>query len=79
MFTENQNSALESATGLTEMLVLAAVVLIALLAIGIVFSRLYTRSSKEVAFVRTGFGGQKVIMNGGAIVCRCFMTSSRST
>ncbi|KZL14342.1 flotillin family protein [Pseudovibrio sp. Ad37] len=68
MFTENQNSALESATGLTEMLVLAAVVLIALLAIGIVFSRLYTRSSKEVAFVRTGFGGQKVIMNGGAIV-----------
>src|SRR5258705_5322711 len=29
---------------------------------------LYRRSSKEVAFVRTGFGGQKVVMNGGAFV-----------
>ncbi|MEM9489729.1 MAG: SPFH domain-containing protein, partial [Myxococcota bacterium] len=28
----------------------------------------YRRSSKEVSFVRTGFGGQKVIMNGGALV-----------
>ncbi|MEO1553923.1 MAG: flotillin domain-containing protein [Pseudomonadota bacterium] len=33
-----------------------------------VFARLYRRSSKEVSFVRTGFGGQKVIMNGGALV-----------
>lgn len=31
-------------------------------------ARLYTRASKEVSFVRTGFGGEKVIMNGGAIV-----------
>ena len=29
---------------------------------------LYLRSSKERAFVRTGFGGQKVVMNGGAFV-----------
>ena len=29
---------------------------------------LYQRSSKEVAFVRTGFGGEKVILNGGALV-----------
>ena len=29
---------------------------------------LYLRSSKERAFVRTGFGGQKVVMNGGALV-----------
>ena len=29
---------------------------------------LYRRSSKEVAFVRTGLGGQKVVMNGGAFV-----------
>ena len=39
-----------------------------LLLSGLVFSRLYRRSSKEVSFVRTGFGGQKVIMNGGALV-----------
>ena len=29
---------------------------------------LYRRSSKETSFVRTGFGGQKVVMNGGAFV-----------
>jgi uncharacterized membrane protein YqiK len=29
---------------------------------------LYLRSSKERAFVRTGLGGQRVVMNGGALV-----------
>jgi uncharacterized membrane protein YqiK len=29
---------------------------------------LYRRSSKETAYVRTGLGGQKVLMNGGAFV-----------
>ena len=29
---------------------------------------LYLRSSKERAFVRTGLGGQKVVLNGGAFV-----------
>src|SRR5437764_7198085 len=29
---------------------------------------LYLRSSKERAFVRTGLGGQRVVMNGGAFV-----------
>lgn len=44
------------------------VVFIVLVTIGLILSRLYRRSSKEVSFVRTGFGGQKVIMNGGALV-----------
>ncbi len=43
-------------------------VLVGLLAIGLIMARLYRRASKEVSFVRTGFGGQKVIMNGGAMV-----------
>src|SRR3982074_740330 len=39
------------------------------LAIGVgLFHWLYLRSSKERAFVRTGMGGQKVVMNGGAFV-----------
>lgn len=46
----------------------AAVIIVALMVIGMIFSRLYKRSSKELAYVRTGFGGQKVIMNGGALV-----------
>lgn len=41
---------------------------IALLTLGLMVSRLYRRASKETSFVRTGFGGQKVIMNGGALV-----------
>lgn len=48
--------------------VLAAVILIGVFALGFIFSRLYVRSTKESAFVRTGFGGQKVVMNGGALV-----------
>lgn len=32
----------------------------ALLIIGMILSRLYQRASKEISFVRTGFGGQKV-------------------
>ncbi|MEX0300717.1 MAG: flotillin family protein [Kordiimonas sp.] len=39
-----------------------------MLTIGIILARLYQRASKEISFVRTGFGGQKVIMNGGALV-----------
>lgn len=51
---------------------IAGIALLGLLAIGLVFSRLYRRSSKELAFVRTGLGGQKVVMDGGAIVLPVF-------
>jgi len=33
---------------------------------------LYRRASKEIAFVRTGVGGEKVVMNGGALVLPVF-------
>lgn len=46
----------------------AGFILVALMAIGFILARLYKRSSKEVSFVRTGFRGQRVILNGGAIV-----------
>nr|WP_315209590.1 flotillin domain-containing protein [uncultured Albidiferax sp.] len=50
----------------------AGIILFALVLIGAVFARLYHRASKETAFVRTGLGGQKVIMDGGAIVLPIF-------
>lgn len=53
---------------LIEILVLAGVGVAALLVLGLIFARLYKRASKETAFVRTGFGGEKVVMNGGALV-----------
>lgn len=54
--------------GFADILISVGFVLVALVTMGLIFSRLYKRSSKEVAFVRTGLGGQKVIMNGGALV-----------
>lgn len=55
-------------TSFYAVLITAAIIFIAIITIGMIFARLYHRSSKEVSFVRTGFGGQKVIMNGGALV-----------
>ncbi|MCA3216612.1 MAG: flotillin family protein [Betaproteobacteria bacterium] len=57
---------------LFEIGILAGISLIALFTIGFVFSRLYRRSTKETSFVRTGLGGQKVIMDGGAVVLPVF-------
>ncbi len=57
-----------SSNNLPEILILALIVIIALLAIGLIFAKLYKRATKETAFVRTGLGGEKVIKDGGAIV-----------
>ncbi|MEO6280034.1 flotillin domain-containing protein [Roseateles sp.] len=57
---------------LIEIAGIAGIALLGLLTIGFVFARLYKRSTKELAFVRTGLGGQKVIMDGGAIVLPVF-------
>ncbi|MBE9578149.1 flotillin family protein [Moraxella sp. K127] len=53
---------------LISILITAGVILVALVILGLILTRLYRRASKEVSFVRTGFGGEKVIVNGGAIV-----------
>nr|WP_226638318.1 flotillin domain-containing protein [Novosphingobium profundi] len=59
-------------TGLYSIAVLVGAVVVALMAIGIVMARLYKRASKEIAFVRTGVGGERVVMNGGALVLPVF-------
>jgi uncharacterized membrane protein YqiK len=49
--------------------ILGLIVVAIVVAIGVwLLHWLYLRSSKERAFVRTGLGGQKVVMNGGALV-----------
>ena len=53
---------------MTDILILAAIVVVAIFALGLIMARLYRRASKELSFVRTGMGGQKVIINGGALV-----------
>ncbi len=59
---------METGSGLITIGFIAVIIVFALLAIGLILSRLYRRATKEISFVRTGFGGQKVIMNGGALV-----------
>lgn len=46
--------------------------IILLFAIGLIFARLYRRASKEMAFVRTGLGGSRVILDGGALLLPVF-------
>jgi uncharacterized membrane protein YqiK len=50
-------------------IVVIVIILAIIVAVAVYFMNwLYRRSSKEVAFVRTGLGGQKVVVNGGAFV-----------
>jgi uncharacterized membrane protein YqiK len=53
--------------------ILTIIIAIILIAAGIWFIRsFYRRSSKDIAFVRTGLGGQKVIIDGAAFVFPIF-------
>lgn len=53
-------------------LIYAGIILVGLIVMGLIVARLYRRATKERAFVRTGLGGQKVVLNGGAIVMPVF-------
>lgn len=46
---------------------IAGGIFVVLLIIGLIFSRLYRRASAEQSLVRTGLGGLKVVLSGGAI------------
>lgn len=48
-------------------LVIVAVIIVIVVA-WLLFWWLYRRATKELSFVRTGFGGQKVVMNSGSFV-----------
>ena len=48
--------------------VYAGTALAVLLVIAFTITRLYRCATKEIGFVRTGFGGEKVVINGGALV-----------
>lgn len=57
---------------LVELAVPIGGVLLVVLTIVFALTRLYRRASKETAFVRTGVGGERVVMNGGALVLPVF-------
>ncbi len=45
---------------MVQMAIYAGIVLAALLTLGLIITRLYRRATKEIGFVRTGFGGERV-------------------
>ncbi|HTK01547.1 MAG TPA: flotillin domain-containing protein [Bordetella sp.] len=51
----------------TFLLIVLAVAIVAAIVVGLLHW-LYLRASKERAFVRTGLGGQRVVLDGGALV-----------
>ncbi len=53
---------------LYEILGLVVVGLALFILFGVLVARLYKRASKETSFVRTGLGGESVVVNGGALV-----------
>jgi uncharacterized membrane protein YqiK len=56
-------------TGLVGSIILWLIVaIVAIVVVVYLLHWLYHRSTRELAFVRTGFGGEKVIISGGALV-----------
>jgi flotillin len=49
---------------------------IVILVIGLMFARLYRRSTRDEAYVRTGLGGQKVVLDGGSLVLPVFHSTA---
>jgi uncharacterized membrane protein YqiK len=54
--------------GLINIGIYAGIIFVLLIAFGVMITRLYRRATKEISFVRTGFRGERVVMNGGALV-----------
>src|SRR6516164_5780868 len=59
-------------TNLLGIAFLVAILLAGAITIGLILARLYQRASKDRAFVRTGLGGQKVVMDGGPVCLPVF-------
>ncbi len=52
--------------------IIIGIVLLAFIVIFSIWAKLYRKATKELAFVRTGQGGEKVVINGGSIIIGLF-------
>ena len=66
---------------LNGILIPVGLALVAIFGIGVVVGILYKRSTRDQAYVRTGLGGKKVVLDGGSVVLPVFhsMAGSIST
>lgn len=55
-------------SGLNFYIIGSAAVFVLLILLGFIVSSFYRRAQKDTSYVRTGFGGEKIIINGGAFV-----------
>src|SRR3569833_1030944 len=55
-----------------ELAVPVAIAVVVVLVIGLLLANLYRRSTRDEAYVRTGLGGQKVVLDGGSLVLPVF-------
>ncbi|MBB4007236.1 flotillin family protein [Allorhizobium taibaishanense] len=62
---------------LYSLLLPALVGIVLILGVGFVIATLYIRSSRDEAYVRTGLGGQKVVLDGGSVVLPIFHSIAR--
>lgn len=62
--------------GLLSLSIIAGVIIIALIVVGVIMTTLYTRAARDKAYVRTGLGGKKVVLDGGAIILPIFHSYS---
>lgn len=54
------------------MLTIAGTVIALIVGIGVVMATLYTRSTRDKAYVRTGLGGKRVVLDGGSLILPIF-------
>ena len=55
---------------------IAGVIVTAIVVIGVIMTSLYTRAARDKAYVRTGLGGKKVVLDGGSIILPIFHSYS---
>ena len=46
--------------------------LVVFLILLVIYAKFYTKSSKDIAFVRTGMFGQRIVLTGGALALPIF-------
>ena len=59
-----------------ELAIPVAIGVAAVFVLGVLFARLYRRSTRDEAYVRTGLGGQKVVLDGGSLVLPVFHSTA---
>lgn len=61
---------------LSSLALIAGMIVIAIVVIGVIMTSLYTRATRDKAYVRTGLGGKKVVLDGGSVILPIFHSYS---